>query len=105
MVLANLRVPSCAATALGKAIWPLTAIKNAGVESKYLIQATGPSWVTELETVCINARTARSTPTASLEVTECEWLAPAPHGRQFAQVMDTKTERTRVESNILSLHR
>src|SRR5579864_2007130 len=111
MVWANFRVPSCAAEAFGKAIWPLTAIKNAGLSSKYLIQARGPSWVTDCETVCINARTAWSTATASPEVTTGGCLAP-PLGRQARKVIAnnrkgirnwrerSRTERMRVEDDI-----
>src|SRR5215472_12642227 len=98
MVWANLRVPSSAATALGNSIFPLTAIKNAGLASKNLIQAKGPSWVTERETVCINLPTAWSTPAASLGVTEWEWRAPAPQGRQVAKVIAINKQR--VEANI-----
>src|SRR5271169_479772 len=117
MVWANLRVPSCAAAAFGKAIWPLTAMKNAGLASKYLIQAKGPSCVTEWETVCINARSARSIATASSGVTEWDWLAPTPQGTEAANVIATtrkrirnwrersRKDRTRVEDNIQSLHR
>src|SRR5215472_6925798 len=115
MVWANLRVPSSAAAAFAKAIWPLTAIKNAGLASKYLIQAKGPSCVTERETVCINSRTAWST--ASFGATECEWLAPAPQGRQVAKVIAInktqirnwrgrkRPDRARVEANIRNLRR
>src|SRR5215471_15233458 len=97
MVWANLRVPSFAASAFGKAIWPLTAIKNAGLASKYLIQARGPSWVTECATVFINARTARSTATDSSGDTECERLAPAKHGTQTA-AKATVTNRKRIRN-------
>src|ERR1700686_1368439 len=95
MVWANLRVPSCAAALFGKTIWPLTAIKNAGLESKYLIQAMGPSWVTEWETVCMNARTAWSTEEAPSGVTEWEWLAPAAPRTQTTKVADSSRERIR----------
>src|SRR5580704_12737468 len=117
MVWANLRVPSCAAAVLGKAIWPLTAIKNAGLASKYLIQAMGPSWVTECETVCMNARTAWSTEEAPSGVTEWEGLAPAAQRTQAANVTASIRERirnlregngarrTRVEDDIENLHR
>src|SRR6266852_4033525 len=95
MVWANLRVPSCAVALFGKAIWPLTAIKNAGLESKYLIQGMGPSWVTEWETVCMNAQTAWSTEEAPSGVTEWEWLAPAAQGTQAANVTASSRERIR----------
>src|ERR1700732_1860305 len=95
MVWANLRVPSCAAALFGKAIWPLTAIKNAGLASKYLIQAMGPSWVTEWETVCMNARTAWSTEEAPSGVTEWGWLAPAAQRTQAASVTANSRERIR----------
>src|SRR5579863_5928055 len=117
MFWANLRVPSCAVALSGKAIWPLTAIKNAGLASKYLIQAMGPSWVTEWETVRINARTAWSTEEAPSEVTEWEWLAPAAQGMQAANVIASsrelsrnlcdwnRTGRTRVEDDTENLQR
>src|SRR5579864_5098620 len=116
MVWANVRVPSCAAAVVGKAIWPLTAIKNAGLVSKYLIQAMGPSWVTECETVCMNARTAWSTEEAPSGVTEWEWLAPAAQGTQAANVTANSRERIRnlrernragmrAEDDIENLHR
>src|SRR5215467_690082 len=92
---ANLRVPSFATSAFGKAICPLTAIKNAGLASKYLIQAKGPSCVTELATVFINARTARSTSTELPWDAECEWLAPAPQGTQTVARATTKSKRIR----------
>src|ERR1700722_8854939 len=116
MVWANLRVPSCATEVFGKTIWPLATIKNAGLASKYLIQAMGPSCVTEWETVCMNARTAWSTEAASSGVTEWEWLAP-PEGTQAANVIAksrerirnlrerNRTRRTRVEDDIENLHR
>src|ERR1700723_1367184 len=118
MVWANLRVPSCAAAGFGKAIWPLTAIKNAGLASKYLIQAMGPSWVTEWETVCMNARTAWSTEVAPSRVGELEGLAPAAPRTQAANVTASSRERirnlrekrneagrTRVQDDIENLHR
>src|SRR6266852_415324 len=117
MVWANVRVPSCAAAVLGKAIWPLTAIKNAGLASKYLIQAMGPSWMTEWETVCMNARTAWSTEEAPSGVTEWGWLAPGAEGTQPANVTANsrerirslcernRTGRTRVGDDIENLHR
>src|SRR5271156_920136 len=95
MVWANVRVPSCAAAAFGKAIWPLTAIKNAGPASKYLIQARGPSWVTEWDTVCMKARTAWSTEEAPSGVTGWEWLAPAAQGTQAANVTANSREGIR----------
>src|SRR5579863_4220704 len=117
MVLANFRVPSCAAAPFGNAIWPLTAMKNAGLASKYLIQAMGPSWVTECETVCMNARTAWSTEDAPSGVTEWEWLTPAAQGTQAANVTANSRERIRnwperngtgrmrAEDDIENLHR
>src|SRR5580658_2000818 len=117
MVWANVRVPSCAAVAFAKAIWPLTAIKNAGLASKYLIHAVGPSWVTEWETACMNARTNWSTDEAPSGVTGWEWLAPAAQGTQAANVTANSTEqirrlrerdrttKMRVEEHIENLHR
>src|SRR5271169_2538341 len=117
MLWANLRVPSSAAAVFEKAIWPLTAIKNAGLASKYLSQAMGPSWVTEWETVCMNARTAWSTEAAPSGVTEWAGLAPAAQRTQDANAVASSTERirnlregnragrTRVEDDIENLHR
>src|SRR6516165_8320561 len=87
MVCANLRVPSCAAIAFGNAIWPLTAMKNAGLESKYLSHAVGPSWVTLRATVCINPPTARSTAAAPSGASRDGSLAPAMLVRQPAKTI------------------
>src|ERR1700722_4113683 len=95
MVWANLRVPSCAAAGFGKAIWPLTAIKNAGLESKYLIQAVAPSWVTDWEAVCMNVRTAVSTEVGPSGVREWEGLAPAASRKQAANAKASSRERIR----------
>jgi len=65
-----------AAVPFGNAICPLTAMKNAGLLSKCLLHARGPSCVTSWATVAVNARTSSWIAAERAGVSDCNSLDP-----------------------------